>query len=118
MNFLKQIKRVITELGTLPFLSLVFFVAVIIALLLTLFGTIESKTLVGFFGVIIGSGIAASTSLLVAQENRRGQLAIASLDRRLETHQKAYAIWHYLDFCSPRGAASRCPRTCFRILEE
>lgn len=94
MIFLKQINRVISELGTLPFLSLVLVVAVVIALLLALFGTIESKTLVGFLGILIGSGIAASTSLLVAQENRRGQLAIAALDRRLETHQKAYAIWY------------------------
>lgn len=94
MNILNKIKQVISVLGTLPFLLLVIFVAAAIALVLTLFGTIESKTLVGFLGIMIGGGIAASTSLLVAQENRRGQLAIAALDRRLETHQKAYSIWH------------------------
>ena len=48
---------------------------------------------VGIVGVIVGAGISAGTSILLARENRHLQLATAALDKRLATHQEAYSIW-------------------------
>jgi hypothetical protein len=71
-----------------------------------------TAALVGFLGVIIGSGLTAFTSLLLAKENRRGLLVIAALDKRLEVHQEAYRIWRKI-----RGAVYK-PEILGRVLEE
>ena len=63
-------------------------------LALLFFRQLDSAAAVGFLGTIIGGGIATATTLLTAGENRRHQLAMAALDRRLEAHQTAYALWH------------------------
>ena len=105
MDLYNKVKRLIFELGALPFLTLIILVALLIVIVFAVFDLVESKALIGFLGVIIGSGLAAATSLLLAKENRQGQLAIASLDKRLEAHQTAYAIWHEI-----RGAIHRPDR--------
>ena len=105
MDLYNKVKRLIFELGALPFLILIILVALLIVIVFSVFDLVESKALIGFLGVIIGSGLAAATSLLLAKENRQGQLAIASLDKRLEAHQTAYAIWHEI-----RGAIHRPDR--------
>ena len=56
-------------------------------------GTIDSKAAFGFVGVIIGSLITGATSWLAARENRKQHWAIAAIDKRLEVHQEAYALW-------------------------
>lgn len=70
--------------------------ALIAVLALLFFGQLESAAAVGFLGTIIGGGIATATTLLTARDNRRHQLAMAALDRRLEAHQTAYALWHHI----------------------
>lgn len=105
MELYQKVKRIIFELGALPFITLIILIAFLTVIVFAVFNIVESKALIAFLGVIIGSVLAALTSLLVAKENRRGQLAIASLDKRLETHQTAYAIWDEI-----RGAIHRPDR--------
>jgi hypothetical protein len=54
---------------------------------------LDSQNAVGLLGVLIGAGIAAATSILLARENRHLHLATAALDKRLAAHQAAYALW-------------------------
>ncbi|MEW8481934.1 MAG: hypothetical protein AB2669_13630 [Candidatus Thiodiazotropha endolucinida] len=77
----------------MPLVIMTVIIAFVTLVSLTLFELNESNALIGFLGIIVGSGVAASTSLLIARENRRGQLAISALDKRLEVHQEAYRIW-------------------------
>ena len=65
----------------------------VIILILALFNFIKSEVFIGFFGVIIGSGISAATSLLIANKSYRAKLAVAALDKRLDVHQAAYVLW-------------------------
>ena len=55
---------------------------------------------VGLLGVLIGSGISAITSWMMTRENikqqqknRKQQLAMAALEKRLEIHQEAFSRW-------------------------
>lgn len=68
--------------------------ALVAVLALLFFKQLDSVAAVGFLGIIIGGGIATATTLLTARDNRRHQLAMAAVDRRLEAHQTAYALWH------------------------
>lgn len=90
MEYLWKTKRLIMELGPL---TLIILVALGTGLLFGLLNLVESKALVGFLGVIIGGFISSVTSLLVVKENYRSQLRIAVLDKRLNAHQVAYALW-------------------------
>ena len=65
----------------------------VVAVLMLLFEMIDSKAAFTLMGIIIGSGISAIVSLLVASENRKQQWELAALDKRLEVHQAAYAMW-------------------------
>lgn len=94
MGSLKKIQRLITETGVLPFLVLVAGIAFVVALIFALFGLVDSKAVIAFLGVIIGSTLTSLTSLLSAKENRKLQLTVASLDKRLQAHQSAYALWY------------------------
>ena len=93
MDYLKKTMIFIFELGALPLVIFVTIIVAITIILLSLFNYIESKALIGFLGVIVGSAISAVTSMLIAKENYRGKLAVAALGKRLETHQFAYALW-------------------------
>jgi len=112
MNIFSKTRKVIVELGPFPLLMLVVLIALVILAILFSLELIESKSLIGFLGVIVGGGLASSTSLLIAKENRRGQLAIASLDKRLETHQEAYRLWRKI-----RGAVYH-PESLGDVLKE
>ena len=63
------------------------------AVLMLLFEMFDSKPASTLMGIIIGGGISATVSLLVAKENRKQQWELAALDKRLEVHQAAYALW-------------------------
>lgn len=54
---------------------------------------VDSQTFSGLLGVLIGAGISATTSILLARESRHRQLATAALDKRLAAHQAAYTLW-------------------------
>jgi len=68
-------------------------VALAVAVILAATKFVDSQTAVGLLGVLIGAGISAATSILLAWENRHLQLAMAALDKRLAAHQTAYALW-------------------------
>ena len=72
--------------------------AVFAAVVMLSFRMFDSKAAIGFLGVIIGSGVSAATSLLTVRENRKQQWALAALDKRLEVHQEAYALWRRVVF--------------------
>jgi|GEM_PF-5344839 hypothetical protein len=93
MEYLRKTKALFLNLGALPAVIFVTVIVLVTILLLALFNFIESKALIGFLGVIIGSGISATTSLLIAKGSYRGNLAVAALDKRLDAHQDAYEIW-------------------------
>jgi len=80
----------IRPLSAMLILILVAFAA---AVLFTATKLVDSQTAVGLLGVLIGAGISAATSVLLARENRHLQLATVALDKRLATHQTAYALW-------------------------
>ena len=63
------------------------------ACIMFLTGTVDSKAAFGFMGIIIGSGISATTSWLASRENRKQHWEMAAIDKRLEVHQEAYALW-------------------------
>jgi len=94
LKFFKKMQRLITETGVLPVLILVAGIACVVALLFALFGLVDSKAIIAFLGVIVGSALTSLTSLLSAKENRKLQLTTASLDKRLQAHQAAYALWY------------------------
>jgi hypothetical protein len=54
----------------------------------------------GFVGAVLGSGITALVQSTVARKNRRQQLRMAALDRRLQAHQEAYHLWQRLYWAS------------------
>jgi hypothetical protein len=93
MEIYNKFRRLIFEMEALPVYALVVLAGIIVVITFVVSG-VESIALYSFLGVIIGSAFTSLASLLIAKENRRGPLAIASLDKRLETHQKAYALWH------------------------
>ena len=93
MKYLPKIKRFIFGLEALPLIILALVIVLVTVLLLSLFNFIDSKVLIGFFGIIIGSGISAATSILIAKTDYRAKLAVAALDKRLDAHQIAYALW-------------------------
>ena len=71
-----------------------FFVgAIFAAVVMVCLSMFDVKAGIGFLGVIIGSGISAIASCLVASENRKQQWELAALDKRLEVHQEAYREW-------------------------
>lgn len=65
----------------------------------------------GFVGAVLGSGIAAMVTWVVAQrqrqheermaeQERRQVLRITALDKRLQAHQEAYSLWYELIWAS------------------
>ena len=96
MDLIRKIKKLLFEIGILPFLIIIFGVSLLTIILLLVFDFIDSKLVIGFIGVIIGSAISSITSIVISKENRKGQLAVASLEKRLEAHQTAYSIWRKL----------------------
>jgi hypothetical protein len=48
---------------------------------------------VGLFGVIVGALIAAGSKLLMSAYERHHQLRMAALEKRVQAHQEAFALW-------------------------
>lgn len=98
MDLIRKIQKLLFEIGILPFLIIIFAVSLLTIILILVFDFIDSKLVIGFIGVIIGSAISSITSIVISKESRKGQLAVASLEKRLEAHQTAYSIWRNLIF--------------------
>lgn len=77
----------------LPIILLLSFIAVGAAIVLIVGNLAESQAAIGLLGVVIGAGLSAATSMLIAREDKTLKLATAALDRRLAVHQEAYALW-------------------------
>ena len=96
MDLIRKIQKLLFEIGILPFLIITFSVSLLTIIILSLFDFIDSKSVIGFIGVIIGSAVSSITSIAISKQSRKGQLAVASLEKRLEVHQAAYSIWRDL----------------------
>ncbi len=67
---------------------------VLVALVAT--GYISAEPLVGLIGVVIGALITEYSHKQSAREDRRNQLRLAALDRRLQAHQEAFSLWRQI----------------------
>jgi hypothetical protein len=78
---------------------LVAIAVIIISIALTvlvLLGLLDVDPLIGLFGVIIGALIVEFSHHQSARDERRHQLRLAALDRRLQAHQEAFSLWRRL----------------------
>lgn len=50
----------------------------------------------GLLGVLIGAAVTMESQLRNSQLDRQHQLRMAALDKRLQVHQEAYALWRKL----------------------
>lgn len=85
------------------------FLAILAIVLAVLFGLlavirgVSSDAVSAFIGVLVGSAIAGIVQYWTSEADRRHQLRIAALEKRLETHQHAYALWRKLLFADKRN---------------
>lgn len=56
-------------------------------------GFMNAGPLVGLLGVVVGALISEFSHYQSAREERRHQLRLAALDRRLQAHQEAFSHW-------------------------
>jgi len=56
-------------------------------------GVMSAEPLVGLLGVVTGALISEFSHQQSAREQRRHQLRLAALDRRLQAHQEAFSLW-------------------------
>jgi len=66
--------------------------------LLTIVKNISPDAVSAFIGVMVGSAITGAIQYWVSEADRRHQLRVAALDKRLEAHQRAYALWRKITF--------------------
>lgn len=64
--------------------------------LLVIFGFLDANSIIGLFGVVIGAIIVEFSHHQSARDERRHQLKLAALDRRLQSHQEAFSLWRRL----------------------
>jgi hypothetical protein len=57
-----------------------------------------------FIGVLVGSAITGIIQYRMSEADRQQQLRVAALDKRLEAHQRAYALWRKLLFADRSGS--------------
>ena len=79
--------------------TIIAFVAIAVAILLSLLVALrlmESSSLIGLLGVITGALIVEFSRHTSARDERTHQLRLAALDRRLQAHQEAFALWRGL----------------------
>ncbi|MCC7361985.1 MAG: hypothetical protein IT317_21050 [Anaerolineales bacterium] len=57
-----------------------------------------ADTGIAFFGVLLGSTVSVLTQIYKSESDSKQQLRLAALERRLETHQKAYSLWREMLF--------------------
>jgi hypothetical protein len=80
------------------YLAISSIVILILFLLLLFFRNIPSEAAIGFLGVLVGSTIAGGVQLTVSSADATQQLKLAALDKRLQAHQDAFAMWQRLLF--------------------
>jgi hypothetical protein len=56
----------------------------------------NNDALLALFGVVLGAGLTATVQHLNATAERRQQLRLAALDKRLAVHQEAFLLWRQL----------------------
>jgi len=54
---------------------------------------LDSKSAIGMIGVVVGALISGFFSYFISETNYKQQLRLAALDKRLEAHQQAFALW-------------------------
>lgn len=80
------------------YLVIVSIFIVILFALLMFFRDIPSEAAIGFLGVFVGSLISGVVQFVTSDANSRQQLRLAALDKRLQSHQEAFALWQRLLF--------------------
>jgi hypothetical protein len=76
---------------------------IVIAILfgvLAIFRSISSDAIAAFIGVLAGAAISSFVQYRISEADRQHQLRTAALERRLQTHQQAYALWRRLLFAN------------------
>ncbi len=54
------------------------------------------EALIAFAGTAVGVALTLTVQWYLAQQQIRAQFRLAAVDKRLEKHQEAYALWHRL----------------------
>lgn len=78
-----------------------FVCVVVIAVLFVLLAFVRqfsADAVSGFIGVLAGGAIAGAIQYGISVADREHQLRTAALERRLQAHQEAYALWRRLIF--------------------
>jgi hypothetical protein len=77
----------------------IFVIAIAIGFsLLVIYKIISSDAIAALIGVLAGSLISATVQYYVSRADRKSQLRLAALEKRLAAHQKAYSLWRKLLF--------------------
>ena len=63
---------------------------------LEIIGLSNIDAYIGLFGVLIGVLLSELSRQQIAKQQRRNELRLAALDKRLESHQEAYTLWRGL----------------------
>lgn len=77
-------------------IAFVFAIAIGLLCFLVFLGRIGAESLLGLLGIIIGALMSEFSHNESSREDRKNQLRLAALDRRLQAHQEAYSLWHRL----------------------
>lgn len=64
---------------------------------------VSTDAIAAMLGVLVGSGITGLFQVFVAEADRRHALRTAALERRLQAHQQAYALWRKLIWAPKEG---------------
>jgi len=86
-----------SNLSILLGLLLVLIAFVILGLGVNIFG-FSSDALLSLISAIVGGLIATTSQVWVSEQDRRNQLRLAALEKRLQAHQEAYTFWRKLKF--------------------
>ena len=90
LNDLERVMILILQFS--PMLILIVIFSLLIGFFTQSYGQVATA-FVGLFGVIVGALIAAGSKLLMSAYERHHQLRMAALEKRLQTHQEAFALW-------------------------
>ncbi|MDO9303526.1 MAG: hypothetical protein Q7T89_19205 [Anaerolineales bacterium] len=75
-------------------------VIIILFALLIFLRDIPSEAVIAFLGVFVGSIVSGVVQFVTSDTNGKQQLRLAALDKRLQAHQEAFALWQRLLFIS------------------
>lgn len=63
----------------------------------------STEAVAGLVGVLVGGTITGLSQYLISELDRKQQLRLAALEKRLRAHQEAYTLWRHLLFADGRG---------------